>query len=45
MEMIKQTTAQLVWNNMKTYDYDVMIRKFRKSGTDHLIKTFVTAIG
>lgn len=44
--MIKGKTAKLVWNDMKTYtDYNVTLRKFRKSGTDHLIKCFVEAIG
>ena len=42
LEKIKETTSQLEWNDKKTYtDYNVTLRKFRKSGTDHLIKCFI----
>lgn len=42
IETIKGTTSTLVWNDKKTYtDYNVTLRKFRRSGTDHLIKCFI----
>lgn len=42
LEVIKETTAHLEWNDKKTYQsYNVTLRKFRKSGTDHLIRCFI----
>jgi hypothetical protein len=42
LETIKETTADLEWNDKTTYgDYNVTLRKFRRSGTDHLIKSFL----
>lgn len=42
LETIKGKTADLEWNDKATYkDYGVTLRKFRRSGTDHLIRCFL----
>jgi hypothetical protein len=45
LDSIRGTTGNLVWNSHALHgDYNVYLRKFRRGGIDHILKTFEEAV-